>query len=1484
MNEADASNHALVLLGVALGHTLWQGAIVWAVAAFGMYQARRRAAEGAAERAASSRAVYRTALLALVCIGLLPFINAFALSRAQTVQLAFAPPPPPVCPIHKPGDPMCDAHRGSTHANYLLLDGLPSEALGISRFAVEPAVQGYWLNAWDLARQAYASRPIAVAVAATWLFLASILALYHLVLWIVIHLRARHAAQTPPSEWQAAFDRLCNTLKLRHVQLHRADWTDTPVTFGWRHARVIMPAVTDEPLEGDTVAAALAHELVHVRRRDYLVNLGQIAVESLLFFHPAVWWLSERARTAREECCDDDAAALCTNADAYASALATLESGRLRGENRFSLAAARGSLTVRVRRILGLPLEYSSRDLWSPLGYSLTLAAPFFFIGLVGLRAHAADGPPARIVEFPPNVVGNISIRPAGAQESMTYSGWNPMGPAQGVVEIPAGMEARIDVAPNVTDMSFLANIPADAIQSVGFRGTQVQNADLAHIAHMTDLQELHMERTAIGDEGLREIQHINTLEYLDINRTQVTSAGVDYITGNTGMEILRITGIPLTDENMADFAPMTEIRLFESWRNEITDEGLAHMAGWTDLRTANLEDTQITSQGIAYLADLPHLYRINAQDTRLDDEALAILSQSSTLRVLNLIGTDITDAGLRFLARMPSLTALDLPIHIGPEGLKNLGNHPLAKTFQHLANAKKFSVAVTAQGVPVPYAPLCLRIEHRDGGLRLLTGENGECVFYLPEPSLNGSVSLRTVVEGYVAAENLWTPPLPERFTLDVQPADPIGGIVVDAAGNPLPGATVMLPLVDATNLYRLGKVTSIKTDETGQWFCPTAPPELTDFWAVVEHSGHAPSRYEMADLSLSDLRAMRQVLVVGGGLDLLVNVADAETNAPVKDAAITMTFTAINTLQKPRTAASGADGTAYFAEMPAEPVRLDIASEGYLPLIQAVELAEFDAPVMFALEKAGAIKGYVRDTAGKPLPEVRVMAVSNERGAVAEALTDSSGLFEVKPVPLSAHTLSVSRPGYFPVDAPAEPGDAIHEITLREQLHIVGAVFDGESANSVPQFDAYLFEDVEGVLKPVRSLIVAPEGNGFVMRLEESSMPPGGNRSFTQVQLSDGRMILTADTAPANPLPAQGASLYRVGVVAPGFMTALSPPYRLDDGKQIWDARVVRGQDDANTSIVTPDGKVAVGAVMAAYYFFGNDSSALRRSRGRPMPSRYAVIDGKVDGAGPVTTAANGRFYWPAAFPAPHIIVAHESGYAFRAAESAENWGGVIALTPWASINVEDIEAPKAMSADIPAMQGYDFHDGNSGTGITVPIRDTNPIEKSGAYVLQHLVSGQAILSWQTAAAPNKVQTHTFAVPLESGIPTAIAPTKEAVILRCRFTSESEAWANAQIQVTVALKDPEALSPPGYGTFNAEERHAWIQQAAALRGIRQYQTTARMNETVELEGILPGAYELSGFVSDPNGQSGYAFQQVVIPNGQAGQVIDIGDLSAFR
>ena len=115
--------------------------------------------------------------------------------------------------------------------------------------------------------------------------------------------------------------------------------------------------------------AILAHELAHIRRHDYLVNLLQVVIETALFYHPAVWWVSRRIRIERENCCDDLAIQLCGDRFGYIRALVSLEELRNAPVPALAVAWQGTSLLDRARRLLGVPTPHvlqSSRWMAGP--------------------------------------------------------------------------------------------------------------------------------------------------------------------------------------------------------------------------------------------------------------------------------------------------------------------------------------------------------------------------------------------------------------------------------------------------------------------------------------------------------------------------------------------------------------------------------------------------------------------------------------------------------------------------------------------------------------------------------------------------------------------------------------------------------------------------------------------------------------------------------------------------------------------------------------------------------------------------------------------------------------------------------------------------------------------------------------------------------------------------------------------------------------
>ena len=155
------------------------------------------------------------------------------------------------------------------------------------------------------------------------------------------------------TEWQEKLRRLCQQLQVRQtVVLLESACLQVPTVIGWLRPVILLPASALTGLTTLQLEAILAHELAHIRRHDYLVNLLQTAVETLLFYHPAVWWVSKQVRVEREHCCDDLAVAVQGDVLTYARALAELETRRI-NEPQLAMAANGGSLLTRIERLLG---------------------------------------------------------------------------------------------------------------------------------------------------------------------------------------------------------------------------------------------------------------------------------------------------------------------------------------------------------------------------------------------------------------------------------------------------------------------------------------------------------------------------------------------------------------------------------------------------------------------------------------------------------------------------------------------------------------------------------------------------------------------------------------------------------------------------------------------------------------------------------------------------------------------------------------------------------------------------------------------------------------------------------------------------------------------------------------------------------------------------------------------------------------------------
>ena len=185
--------------------------------------------------------------------------------------------------------------------------------------------------------------------------------------WLSLYRMRRRKVCDAPGTWRSTVARLAAEMKVsRPVELLESLLADSPVVLGHFRPVVLVPLGFLSGVPPEHVEAILLHELAHIRRADYFVNVGQRLIEGLLFYHPAVWWISHVIRTERENCCDDMVVGLRGDAHGYALALTTLEENRLEQQwpgREPSVAATGGNLMKRIKRLL---VPQGPSGIWAP--------------------------------------------------------------------------------------------------------------------------------------------------------------------------------------------------------------------------------------------------------------------------------------------------------------------------------------------------------------------------------------------------------------------------------------------------------------------------------------------------------------------------------------------------------------------------------------------------------------------------------------------------------------------------------------------------------------------------------------------------------------------------------------------------------------------------------------------------------------------------------------------------------------------------------------------------------------------------------------------------------------------------------------------------------------------------------------------------------------------------------------------------------------
>jgi beta-lactamase regulating signal transducer with metallopeptidase domain len=303
-------------LGWMLIHSLWEDVLIWCVLQVVLLALARR----------SPQARYLSACIALLAMAGLPWLtfdisDLFARLAQSHAAVSGTVVAPSTVPLH------------TTFSTWILS---PEAGSDVSVF---PAPVSSRLS--DLIPFLVAIWAVGLALSSTRLWLR----------WRSVQSLIRQPFGPLDAAWVKRFEQLRRLSGVvRVVRLGETAAVSVPIVAGWLKPVILLPLGVMTSMPADQVEAILLHELAHICRQDYLVNLLQSVVETLFFYHPAVWSVNRRIRLERELACDDQTTQWCRSPRTYAEALAGFEA--FRAQAPLLAASGEGDLLRRIQRIL----------------------------------------------------------------------------------------------------------------------------------------------------------------------------------------------------------------------------------------------------------------------------------------------------------------------------------------------------------------------------------------------------------------------------------------------------------------------------------------------------------------------------------------------------------------------------------------------------------------------------------------------------------------------------------------------------------------------------------------------------------------------------------------------------------------------------------------------------------------------------------------------------------------------------------------------------------------------------------------------------------------------------------------------------------------------------------------------------------------------------------------------------------------------------
>jgi beta-lactamase regulating signal transducer with metallopeptidase domain len=359
--------------------------------------------------------------------------------------------------------------------------------------------------------------------------------------WAVAERFARRHTSRAEAVWEERLAALAARLSIsKPVRLAVSGLAQVPAVVGWLRPVVLVPASVFTGLTAEQIDALLAHELAHVRRHDYLINLLQTAAETLFFYHPAVWWVSRKIREERENCCDDLAVEICGSTVAYVRALTDLEQMR-KTTPRLAMAADAGSLVNRVQRLLRVKARSSRATSNWTAGIGIVVA---LLVAGIAANGMAQRPEPGAAVVPEPAAAEPLSKSVDAAMQKIEILRQEHAQAGLESAETRHMMEATAQLE------AALRQIAGIAPQSAEARSVRAAMAQM-DAALQRQIAQARQQQGAPDQPGW--LDEIQAAGYRDLDVDKLIEMKIQGVTGEY-IRQMRAEGLELTADQLAEF------------------------------------------------------------------------------------------------------------------------------------------------------------------------------------------------------------------------------------------------------------------------------------------------------------------------------------------------------------------------------------------------------------------------------------------------------------------------------------------------------------------------------------------------------------------------------------------------------------------------------------------------------------------------------------------------------------------------------------------------------------------------------------------------------------------------------------------------------------------------------------------------------------------------------------------------------------------